>query len=54
MSREYEQQETLRMAGDSTIEGSTRHAEPYINEIVPVRASGPRRRPFEHETRRCR
>ncbi|KAB8221324.1 hypothetical protein BDV33DRAFT_170708 [Aspergillus novoparasiticus] len=54
MSREYERQETLRMAGDSPNEVSTRHAEPYINEIVPVRASGPRRRPFDYETRRGR
>ncbi|KAE8352586.1 hypothetical protein BDV28DRAFT_123201 [Aspergillus coremiiformis] len=54
MSREYERQETLRMVGDSTVDGSPRHTEPYINEIVPVRTSGPRRRAFEYETRRGR
>jgi hypothetical protein len=47
------------MAGDADFihDLSTRYAavaEPYINEIVPVRASGPRRRPFEYETRRGR
>ncbi|KAI2817637.1 hypothetical protein CBS63078_5437 [Aspergillus niger] len=40
MSREYERQESLRMAGDSASPASSfgRH-EPYINEIVPVRNS---------------
>ncbi|OJJ76110.1 hypothetical protein ASPBRDRAFT_38499 [Aspergillus brasiliensis CBS 101740] len=46
MSREYERQESLRMAGDSSSSSSSsgsptnfgRH-EPYINEIVPVRNS---------------
>ncbi|KAI9374790.1 hypothetical protein BJX61DRAFT_259072 [Aspergillus egyptiacus] len=51
MSREYERQETLRMAGDSNPD-----SEPYINEIIPVRLpSGPtRRRPGEFEPRRGR
>ncbi|PYI13722.1 hypothetical protein BO99DRAFT_371735, partial [Aspergillus violaceofuscus CBS 115571] len=34
MSREYERQESLRMAGESTGE------EPYINEIVWMRGAG--------------
>lgn len=54
MSREYERQESLRMASDSIVDGSPRNAEPYINEIVPVRPSGQRRRPLECETRRGR
>ncbi|KAL4785715.1 hypothetical protein BJX76DRAFT_355933 [Aspergillus varians] len=51
MSREYERQETLRMAGDSNSQ-----SEPYINEIIPVRLPpGPaRRRPEEYESRRGR
>ncbi|GFN14517.1 hypothetical protein ABZX51_000610 [Aspergillus tubingensis] len=48
MSREYERQESLRMAGDSASPAAAaatfgRH-EPYINEIVPVRSSGRRSR----------
>ncbi|RAL01675.1 uncharacterized protein BO80DRAFT_354087 [Aspergillus ibericus CBS 121593] len=54
MSREYERQESLRMAGDAGISSSTRQTEPYINEIVPVGMSGSRRRPMEYETRRTR
>lgn len=49
MSREYERQESLRMAGDSVMDSS----EPYINEIVPVRTL-PRRRAVETESRRDR
>ncbi|XHF97704.1 hypothetical protein AWENTII_001289 [Aspergillus wentii] len=47
MSREYERQEALRMAGDSIIDSPSRQTEPYINEIVPVQ-SHPRRRPVEN------
>ncbi|PWY84541.1 hypothetical protein BO94DRAFT_102216 [Aspergillus sclerotioniger CBS 115572] len=54
MSREYERQESLRMAGDAGTSNSTRQSEPYINEIVPVGMSGNRRRPMEYETRRTR
>ncbi|KAL2800909.1 hypothetical protein BJX66DRAFT_102371 [Aspergillus keveii] len=51
MSREYERQETLRMAGDSNSQ-----AEPYINEIIPVRliTGPPRRRPGEYGSGRGR
>lgn len=42
MSREYERQESLRMAGDSVVDRSSRQSEPYINEIVPVRNPGRR------------
>ncbi|KAL4868913.1 hypothetical protein BDV12DRAFT_196887 [Aspergillus spectabilis] len=51
MSREYERQETLRMAGDANPQ-----SEPYINEIIPVRLTSgpPRRRPGEYEPRRGR
>ncbi|OJZ89566.1 hypothetical protein ASPFODRAFT_497209 [Aspergillus luchuensis CBS 106.47] len=47
MSREYERQESLRMAGDSaspTAAATFGRHEPYINEIVPVRSSGRRSR----------
>ncbi|KAA8646246.1 uncharacterized protein ATNIH1004_007673 [Aspergillus tanneri] len=54
MSREYERQESLRMAGDSIVDHSSRQFEPYINEIVPVRNPGPRRRAMEPEPRRSR
>ncbi|KAL4768160.1 hypothetical protein BDW60DRAFT_133925 [Aspergillus nidulans var. acristatus] len=49
MSREYERQEALRMAGDSNSQ-----SEPYINEIIPVRlpSGPPRRRPGEYDSRR--
>ncbi|KAL4897086.1 hypothetical protein BDV59DRAFT_169773 [Aspergillus ambiguus] len=49
MSREYERQETLRMAGETVMDSS----ETYINEIVPVR-NQPRRRAVETESRRGR
>ncbi|BCS22423.1 uncharacterized protein APUU_30648S [Aspergillus puulaauensis] len=51
MSREYERQETLRMAGESNPQ-----SEPYINEIIPVRmpSGPPRRQPGEYESRRGR
>ncbi|KAL2838865.1 hypothetical protein BJX68DRAFT_209385 [Aspergillus pseudodeflectus] len=51
MSREYERQETLRMAGDPNSQ-----AEPYINEIIPVRLTTgpPRRRPGEYGSGRGR
>lgn len=50
MSREYERQEALRMAGDASADSSSREAEPYINEIVPVNLrSG--RRPASNESR---
>ncbi|KAL4810265.1 hypothetical protein BDV18DRAFT_130631 [Aspergillus unguis] len=50
MSREYERQEALRMAGDSNPQ-----SEPYINEIIPVRlSSGPPRRRGDYDSRRGR
>ena len=54
MSREYERQEALRMAGgDASTDSSSRQSEPYINEIVPVHLrSG--RRPASHDSRQGR
>ncbi|KAL2835628.1 hypothetical protein BJY01DRAFT_238714 [Aspergillus pseudoustus] len=51
MSREYERQETLRMAGDPNSQ-----TEPYINEIIPVRLTTgpPRRRTGEYGSGRGR
>ncbi|GFG10182.1 conserved hypothetical protein [Aspergillus lentulus] len=54
MSREYERQESLRMTGDILTPHSCRESEPYINEIVPVRAFGHRRQPVDHGGRRGR
>ncbi|EBA27461.1 uncharacterized protein AFUA_3G11355 [Aspergillus fumigatus Af293] len=54
MSREYERQESLRMTGDVLSPHSCRESEPYINEIVPVRAFGHRRQPVDHGGRRGR
>ncbi|EAW09710.1 uncharacterized protein ACLA_039250 [Aspergillus clavatus NRRL 1] len=54
MSKEYERQESLRMTGDVLASNTCRQSEPYINEIVPVRASGSRRQPTEHGARRGR
>lgn len=53
MSREYEQQEALRMTNQSPnnmqsgghADSSLRQSsEPYINELIPVEPSRPRRR----------
>jgi hypothetical protein len=54
MSREYEKQEATRMtqnnsnssASSPNSENSAHQSldEPYINEIIPVNVSGPRRR----------
>ncbi|PKY08389.1 hypothetical protein P168DRAFT_15836 [Aspergillus campestris IBT 28561] len=52
MSREYERQESVRMAIDSILDGSSSprdDSEPYINDIVLVRSSRSRTR---HESRR--
>lgn len=47
MSREYERQEAVRMAGDASSNSSSRQDEPYINEIVPVNSRSGRRPPSE-------
>lgn len=49
MSREYEKQEALRMAGQSP----TGHAneEPYINELIPMETNRGRRRTTESDVR---
>jgi len=50
MSREYEEQEALRMTNQNTGpnthdgSGSSRQPEPYINELIPVDANRNRRR----------
>lgn len=49
MSREYEQQEALRMTQNtnntsSAGHGSSRQSEPYINELIPVDPARARRR----------
>jgi hypothetical protein len=53
MSREYEKQETTRMAHNNNTSTSSSSSEnmahqtsnePYINEIIPVNPAGPRRR----------
>jgi hypothetical protein len=47
MSREYERQEALRMAGDASVETdfpAGQAPEPYINEIVPVASRAGSRR----------
>ncbi|PTU21420.1 hypothetical protein P175DRAFT_0508397 [Aspergillus ochraceoroseus IBT 24754] len=52
MSREYERQESLRMAGGTVNSSSNPQSEPYINEIIPVRlSSGSRRRPGDYRGR---
>ncbi|KAJ5989452.1 hypothetical protein N7481_004662 [Penicillium waksmanii] len=62
MSREYEKQEALRMThqngpgngNGSRIgngNGNGQSGEPYINEIIPVDSSRPRRRPVEPDSR---
>ncbi|KAJ5760735.1 hypothetical protein N7520_007891 [Penicillium odoratum] len=53
MSREYEKQEALRMTNqiqNTNGHASSRHSEPYINELIPVETSRARRHP-EQETR---
>lgn len=42
------------MTGDVLSPHSCREIEPYINEIVPVRAFGHRRQPVDHGGRRGR
>ncbi|KAJ5386043.1 hypothetical protein N7509_008584 [Penicillium cosmopolitanum] len=62
MSREYEKQEALRMthqngsgngngSRNGNGNGSGQSGEPYINEIIPVDSSRPRRRPVEPDSR---